>query len=241
MFRNEAAVETAFETAVADLLNRYCYECTLRDIELYRAAVTHRTSSKRITDNYERLEFLGDALANMIITDYLFLRYASANEGFLTTLRTRLVNGMMMCDLFSKTGLAPYVRMGHNSGKPSDAVLEDCFESFLAAMYIDQDRDIGKVRRWLIAFLEDNVDFSNIVSINNNFKDALVKEFKSIYNYYPLFNDSCDGSSKYKCQVLTKEGMVLGGATGHSRKTAQLNACKKALEYIQSSKSRTSS
>lgn len=226
----------SIQSSIDDLLDRHVPGLKARDHALFASALTHR-SAKRAT-NYERLEFLGDSVLGLIVTDYLFQRYPEAREGFLTTLRTRLVNGAMLARLFAHTGLAAHVRHASiESANLGRAVQEDCFEAFLGALYLDNDGDLGIVRRWLVDFLEEHVDFSEIVSINNNHRDAFVREYSKRFNQVPVFSDEeikkrPDGKPVYVAVARTKEGVVLARGTGASRKAAQNDAAKRALDRV---------
>ena len=232
--------DETFQKGIDDLLGKHCPGLRARDRSLYSKALTHR--SAKHASNYERLEFLGDSVLGLIVTDYLFQRYPEAREGFLTTLRTRIVNGAMLAKLFAYTGLAGLVVRKEPSSSSTElgrAVQEDCFEAFLGALYLDNGGDLGVAKRWLVHFLEEHVDFSDIVSINNNHRDALVREYAKKMNQVPVFSDEeikkrPDGKLEYVVVARTKEGVVLARGTGASRKAAQNDAAKRALDHLRS-------
>jgi len=138
--------------------------CIINNINIYRRAFVHKSYCTRKNENYldgnlkcpdecmplqeesnERLEFLGDSILNLIVASYLFERYPGVNEGFLTTMRTKLVNGKMLAFLSGQINLGNFVIMSQqiegNDGRKNKNILEDTFEAFIAAIYLDFDQD----------------------------------------------------------------------------------------------------
>jgi ribonuclease III len=215
----------AAEEAIRALLRGRGLEPTRFD--LYAAALTPRSANA--AQNYERLEFLGDSVLGLAVAEYLYARYPDAREGFLATMKTRLVNGAMLARLFCHTGLLEHVQVA-----ASAAVKEDCFEALLGAMYLD----IGfePTRAWLIAFLEEHVDFGDLVAVNNNVRDAFVNAHKKRYGSAPVFSDDEIASGappdrRYRAIVRSKEGVLLARGAGPTRKAAHLDAAGRALEH----------
>jgi len=227
----------------------------VRDINVYRRALTHKSYCTRKNENfvqanaghppdclplqedsYERHEFLGDAVLNLTVADYLSARYPEENEGFLTRMRTRLVNGNMLADLCAKTELPRFVIMSRqveeNDGRRNKKILEDCFEAFLGALFSDVGFDVA--RGWLVGFLEQNVDFPELVKHHNNYKDSLSKYFQHALGCMPRFVEvpQPPHSAADVCVcVKDREGVVVGRGSGTTRKTAEVEASRTALEY----------
>jgi len=203
------------ETDLYALLNSYGGEgAKVNDINTFRKAFTHRSYCTRKNDNFvegnaecprdclplqeesgERLEFLGDAVLNLVVADYLFQRYPGENEGFLTKMRSKLVNGEMLKDLCLIAGLDVHVcvskQIEEAGGRRAKNVLEDCFEAFLGAMFVDAGKDARgykTVYEWMVEFLETNVDFVDLVAQHSSFKDMLTKYFQYTFNSVPRFD-----------------------------------------------------
>lgn len=206
------------------LLSAYDPEYRVHDINIYRRALTHKSYCTRKNENFlegntrcpedciplqeesnERLEFLGDAVINLIVGSYLFERFPDDNEGFLTKMRTKLVNGNMLAWMCKMTGLPKYViisrQIEDNCGRQNKRVLEDCFEAFIGAMFIDAGTS-GYVacERWFVAFMERHVDFADLVMQHNSYKDSLSKYFQHTFHCMPRF-----------CEVDTGGGGAGGG------------------------------
>ena len=231
----------------------------VRDINLYRKAMTHRSYCTRKNENFiegnvhcpdgciplqeesnERLEYLGDAVLNLIVAGYLYDRFPDDNEGFLTKMRTKLVNGGMLAQLCGLCGLATWIivskQVEENAGRSHNKILEDTFEAFLGAMYLDQGYE--HVRTWLINFIEGNVDFTELIKQQTNYKDMLAKYFQHSFNCLPRFVDvtassSVDGGGARSCTVCIKnrDDVIIGTARAANKKLAENEAAKRALEF----------
>ena len=177
------------------------------DLNLYRNAMVHRSYCTRKNENllngnvscpsnciplqeesFERLEFLGDAVINLIIGKYLFERYPDENEGFLTKLRTKLVNGIMLANFCVFAKIPPYIliskQIEESAGRSNKKLLEDCFEAFVGAMFMDLSACSACsaypiVEMWIIALLEQNIDLTDLINTN---KDIFIKYYQHNYN-----------------------------------------------------------
>lgn len=244
-----------------DLLKRYNHRFPVRDANTFRKAFTHRSYCTRKNENFlegntgcpegclplqeessERLEFLGDAVLNLVVAEYLFERYPDENEGFLTRMRTKLVNGVMLAELSRVAGLHHHIliskQIEEHGGRSSKNVLEDAFEAFIGAMFVDAGKDdVGYVAasEWLVAFLEHNIDFSALVATPNNHKDTLSRYFQHAFNCAPRFVDvEGGGTSAGSCTVCvkTRDDLVVGTGVGVNKKAAENEAARRALLYF---------
>lgn len=250
------------ESSLETLLTQYNPKATFKDINIYRNAFVHKSYCTRKNENFangntqcppnclplqeesnERLEFLGDAVLNLVIGSYLFTRYPDESEGFLTRMRTKLVNGTMLAELCKYANLQSFIiiskQIEENQGRLNKKILEDSFEAFLGAMYKDaanlgQD-PIDNVSTWVINLIEENLDFSELILANNNHKDTFLKYFQHLYNYLPKFYElSCDTlphGKQYRMAIKDRQGAVLSTGVGMSKKEAENDAAFKALKY----------
>lgn len=116
-------------------------------------------------ESYERLEFLGDSIIGAVISMYLFERYPDKdNQGVLSTFRSRLVNGQTLAYLCSKTLIPKFAIVSHQihkKGSLSSKILEDVFEAFMGALYVDTC-SLDKCYIWLTTLIEKYIDFSSL-------------------------------------------------------------------------------
>ena len=112
------------------------------NVSLYQGAFIHK-SVLRFVDrfSYERLEFLGDSILNLIVAKFIYTKYQDKEEGFLTRIRTKLVNGKTLAYLANKIELNKFLILSKNiehiGGSNNDRILEDVFEAFLCSMFQD--------------------------------------------------------------------------------------------------------
>jgi dsRNA-specific ribonuclease len=246
----------------------------INNINLYRNAFVHRsyctmknedfrTGNERCPDNclplqemsYERLEFIGDAVLGMVTACYLYQRYPDQAEGFLSKMRTRLVNGKMLGYLSEKIGFPKFVMLSKQveeiQGRTNYKINEDVFEAFIGAIYMDfnnEDPVAWKgsflplsgpgyyiAEKWIIHIFELYLDFAELIQIRNNFKDMLSQHMQHTYQDSPRFYEMSIHSENnvkvFTYSVKDKSGMVLGTATGYSKKEAENNAAKEALLF----------
>jgi dsRNA-specific ribonuclease len=142
--------------------------------------------------NNERFEFLGDRVIDLIVTDYLFDKFFDKAEGFLTTLKSRIVKTEALCKLakelnFHKNILISCHIEKINGRLCSDSLMENLFEAFIGVLYKDQNCNIDIVRKFLLAVIEKHVDIYKIIDNNDNFKDILMRYLHSIKMNVPIY------------------------------------------------------
>lgn len=130
-------------------------------IGLYIAALSHRSIKEKATDNNERLEYLGDAILGGIIADYLFMKYPYKGEGFLTEMRSKMVNRQMLNDIAIRMGFKKITSYNKQDGSlKSSQIFGNALEALVGAIYID--RGYAATKKWVFKkiiiphlFLED--------------------------------------------------------------------------------------
>jgi ribonuclease-3 len=236
---------------VLSILSEYLDNPVINDINIYRKAFVHRSYCTRKNENFingnsscpsdclplqeesnERLEFLGDAIVNLTVGRYLYDRYPDENEGFMTKIRTKLVNGTMLSNFASIIRLDRFIMISkqieENEGRTSTKIMEDVFEAFVGAMLNDV-KDYAVVEEWLINLIEGNIDFSELIRKNTNYKDSLIKHFQYNHNMCPKFYEmsvetTSSGCKKYTICVKGVDDEILGIGSGASKKYAENDA-----------------
>lgn len=252
---NQSNVLISKET-VTFLLTRYGIDTPINDYGLFCNAFVHKSYCTRKNENFvngnvlcplsclplqeesnERLEFLGDAVLNLATARYLFERYPEENEGFLTKMRSKLVNGTMLADLAMKLEFNKNVliskQIEDGNGRTNKRILEDCFEAFLGAILLNFGFD--ETYEWIINMFEDIVDFADLLATNTNYKDQILKYFQYTFNYVPKFlemnSDNSNGSKVYRVCLQNKEGETIAIGIGPNKKVAENDCAFKALHY----------
>jgi len=140
-----------------------------KKLELYEAALVHRSASFTLPDgkkiNNERLEYLGDAVINSILSDYLFEKYSDADEGFMTKVRSRIVNRDVLNQIAASLGIDNILICNLNSAHPKKNLFGDAVEALIGAVFLD--KGFKKTKKIFIKFkkvLDENRTFIQITS-----------------------------------------------------------------------------
>lgn len=213
---------------------------SFRKKEMLKTALTHSSYSnelraKKISVSCnERLEFLGDSVLSIIVSEYLFKENRYLPEGELTKLRKELVCGRSLADLARGVGLGNYLLLGNgeekNGGRENDKILENAFEALLAAMYLDAESNGKKV---VSDFLMPRVKAKiKEIGHGSDFKTALqqfVQQTEGDFLEYAVVAESGPDHNKVYTVEARLNSNVIGRGTGRTKKEAEQNAAKEGL------------
>ncbi|MEO7167686.1 MAG: ribonuclease III [Spartobacteria bacterium] len=209
-----------------------------RNPELLAEALTHPSvgheKQRKHFDN-QRLEFLGDAVLQLVITEHLFARYHEAGEGRLTTRRSRLVSREALKVHAARLDLGSHLRMGRgeeaSGGRQRDSTLGDAFEALLGAIYLDSD--LETIRRFILEEMRDDLERLEEEPLEVNPKGQLQELLQAISprspGYAVLSQEGREHERTFSVQVVW-EGLVLGEGSGRSKKQAESAAALAALK-----------
>lgn len=149
----------------------------------------------------ERLEFLGDSVLNMVTAEYLFSKFPTKDEGFLTKLRTKLVRNTQLSYMGSKLGFNEWLLISNViekiNGRENPRLIEDVFESFIASLYKDQG--FYTTREFIFKCFDSYVDLNFLIENNDNYKDTLLRYFQLNEWSHPIYsNIKTEGSGPNK-------------------------------------------
>lgn len=234
------------ENDVKSILKKYDIEDNIVNLAIYQKAFIHKSYSRKdpselgenvvIADkpegalelfeyNNEVIEFLGDAVLGAVVARYLFERYNDQNEGFLTKMRSKLVNGEMLGNLARKMGFGELIIISRHiedkcNGRTNPNILEDSFEAFIGAMFLDFNEvdnynlldnfytGIGfqVCEKFLINVYEDLVNFTDLIMTNTNYKEQLGRYYNETFGHSVRYGElSVTGISterEYECCVF---------------------------------------
>lgn len=212
---------------------------TFKDEKFLRTALTHRSclNEPGITESYERLEFLGDAVLEMIISVYLFNKYPDKMEGYLTAARSATVRTESLSKISKDHGIDTFIIMskGEEStgGRNNPSILEDVIESLIGAIYCDGGLEAAN--QFFTNFVLPNAE--DIISEDKlkDSKSILQEKVQSKGFTSPLYKTNKesgpDHDKTFEVVVLINEKEITTGS-GKSKQEAEQNAAKKALELI---------
>ena len=209
------------------------------NIELYKLALIHRSASLFLPDgkpiNNERLEFLGDAILESVISDYLFIEYPEGNEGFLTQLRSRIVSRQTLNVLALQLGLDRYIVANNGGGNPAQKhIYGDAFEAMVGAIYLDKGYDF--VNRLLInSIIPRYIDLEELTGTETDFKSRLLEWGQKVKKQVVFETAESSRSSHNNPNFMTV--LMIGGeeegrGEGRSKKEAEQAAAHRVLESL---------
>lgn len=198
------------------------------NIDLYQRSFTHTSYSNEHENNesYERLEFLGDAVLELVISDYLY-KERHLEEGTMTKMRASYVCEAACATYAKKLGLEKFIRLGSGEVEANTTILADVFESFIGAMYLDQGLFFAKriVMEVIQEYIENKVDFLH--DYKSELQELVQTVRKSVV--YEIIDEKGPAHDKmFTCQVLV-DNIVMGTGIGSSKKAAEQEAAKMAL------------
>lgn len=198
------------------------------DINLYYAAFTHTSYSNENPSfkNYERLEFLGDAVLELIISDYLY-KERHLEEGKMTKMRATYVCESALARYATDLKFGEEIKLGSGEEEANNTILADVFEAFVAALYLDQGFDYTKkvVLGIITKYIEEGIDFLH--DYKSSLQELVQTVKKSVI--YEIIDEKGPAHNKtFTCQVKV-DGVVLGKGKGSSKKASEQEAAKDAL------------
>ena len=209
-----------------------------RDPRLLTEALTHPSvaheKQRKHFDN-QRLEFLGDAVLQLVVTEHLFARYGEAGEGRLTIQRARLVSRQALKVHAARLELGRHLLMGRgeeaSGGRQRDSTLGDAFEALLGAIYLDSD--LETTRRFILEKMRDDLARLEEEPLEINPKGQLQEILQAISprspNYELLAQVGREHEKTFSVRVVW-EDQVLGEGAGRSKKQAETAAALAALK-----------
>ena len=203
------------------------------NLELYETAFTHTSyANENKTVSYERLEYLGDAVLELIMSEYLY-KNTNNEEGVMTKLRSHYVCENALYEYSLRIGLNEYLKLGHgeeeSGGKYRKTIVTDIFESFLGAIYLDQGMDKAKefVSNLVFPIIEnEKLDFFD--DYKSKLQEMVQTGKKSLE--YELVNEEGPAHNRVFTVVVKIDNVVYGKGIAHSKKEAEQEAARDAIK-----------
>lgn len=207
--------------------------------KLLDQAFIHRSfineNAKTGLEHNERLEFLGDAVLELAVTEYLYKKYKEAPEGELTAYRAGLVNMYSLAKIASALGLNERMRLSKgeqrdDNSKARLSILADAYEALLGAIYLDQGMDIAKsfVYETLIPELSDIVKYRLYKDPKSNLQEHS-QEYMSVTPIYKILRESGPDHNKEFVAGVYLDDVLIAEGSGQSKHEAETSAAKEAL------------
>ena len=187
----------------------------------------------------ERLEFLGDSVLSVVVSEYLFEKFSSNPEGELTQRRALLVQSASLAAYSRSIGLGDHLYLGHgeekNRGRERQSTLENAFEALVAAIYLDAgENGLGAVRRFVLPivdkYLEENYDYKHIDAKTE--LQQLIQQAEGDFLEYVVIAERGPDHKKEFEVVARLNSNIIGRGKGNSKREAEQNAAKEALKLF---------
>jgi ribonuclease-3 len=224
-----------------EIQERIAYQ--FEDISLLERALTHKSFANeyRVSYHNERMEFLGDAVLNLTVSEYLMRACPNASEGELSKLRAAVVSEPALSSIARKIGLGSYILLGRGEeqtgGRGKDSLLANCLEALIASIYLDTGKEPAAA--FVIRFFEDMIKeictSRGILDNKTELQELCQERLKQLPEYKTVSETGPDHQKQFEVEVWIK-GRLSGRGIGRSKKEAEQRAAKEALEKLTASK-----
>ena len=207
---------------------------TPNHLPYYQLALMHRSKIEELAHNNERLEFLGDAILGSIVAEYLFKKYPTQPEGYLTEMRSRIVRRETLNNVALRMGLNKLVQYNQNDrGLSRSHIFGTALEALIGAVYLDQG--FTRTRSFILKqVIKPYIDIELLESTDTNFKNKLLSwaQKNSFVLTFDTIEEKVEGSRKIFTIGVMLDGDMVATGSGYNKKEAGQVAAQKALEKL---------
>ncbi len=200
----------------------------------YQLALMHRSKIEELSNNNERLEFLGDAILGSIVAEYLFKKYPLQPEGYLTEIRSRIVRRETLNNVALRMGLNKLVQYNQNDrGLSRSHIFGNALEALIGAVYLD--KGFARTRVFILQqVIKPYIDLGHIESTDTNYKNQLLSWAQKAGHTlsFETLNEKTEGSRKIFTVAVVLNGKNLATGNGYNKKEAGQVAAQRALEQL---------
>ena len=208
---------------------------TFKNKDLLTHDLTHKSCKKPY--NNERLEFLGDAVLDLIVGEYLYIKFPTANEGNLSKIRASIVNEKGFMRLANEISLGKYIMISNaeenNSGRNKPSILSNAFEALMGAVYLEEG--LETVRRITVEMMERVYPKIDLMTLFSDYKTSLQELTQARFGVTPEYimvgSTGPDHKKEFTVEVFVNKKSY-AKATGPSKKEAEQEAAKITLEIL---------
>ena len=204
------------------------------NLKLYEIALSHRSIKEGLVDNNERLEYLGDAVLSSIVADYLFKRYATKGEGFLTEMRSKMVNRQQLNDIAIKMGFKQLMNYNKSDNiLRNSQIFGNTLEAVIGAIYLD--KGYIKTQKWVLKqIVMPHMFVESLEGIDINLKNKLIgwatKNGKNLL--YDVAEEKREGTRRVFTINVVVDGEIVSAGKALNKKDASMIATQFAIEKL---------
>lgn len=235
LFRSESAEDKKFKESIAHVIGDRPSNLGVYQLAFRHTSASRETAIKGFRESNERLEYLGDAVLGMVVAEFLFTKYPYKDEGFLTEIRSRIVNRESLNQISRKLGLDNLIEYdGNRKGmSPRSSMYGDALEAFVGAIYLD--KGFRFTRTFIISKLITHYDLDSIIQNNANFKSLIIewaqREGKEI-RFEILEERGTRHHREFISQILVDDEPFATG-NGFTKKKAEQSASEHACALLE--------
>jgi len=193
----------------------------------------------------EEMEFVGDSILGNIVALYVYDRYPGEGEGFMTKLKTRIVNNKTLGEIARKMGFSQWMIISRHveevcNGRNNLRMLGSMLEAWIGAMYFHEGKGghgFEMCQKWFIKIIEKYIDFAQLITDDNNFKDQLLRFYQSRWHQPPKYKEveviGPPHDRTFTMGVLDINGGIIATYTARNKKVAEQEASRLALERLE--------
>ncbi|PSK94129.1 ribonuclease III [Taibaiella chishuiensis] len=201
----------------------------------YVSAITHRSQSDLVATNNERLEYLGDAFIGSIVGEYLFKKYPTRDEGYLTEMRSKIVSRQSLNEIALRMGMQKIVRFNKNDKMLRRShIFGNALEALVGAVYLDVGFE--KTRKFILKrILATYIDMEELETTEYNFKNKLYTwaQRKGKHIEFITVSEKIEAGRKIFTVGIEADGQTIMTASGYTKKEAGQLAAQRALEKLE--------
>ena len=224
------------DAVIAEVEKKICYE--FEDKDLLKCALTHSSFINELKvnkwENYQRLEFLGDAVLELISSEFLFHGNANMSEGKMSKVRASMVCEQALSFCARKIALGQYILLGkgeeNGGGRERNSILSDVFEAIIGAIYLDGG--IEEAKKFVHKFVLDDVEENQLFVDSKSILQETIQADSSKTMYYKLIAESGPEHDKNFDVAVYINEECYATASGHNKKDAEQKAAYLALKKL---------
>lgn len=218
-----------------DILNKF--NIIAKNKSLYERAFTHSSyiHEHEECEDYERIEYVGDAVLDLAVADLIYKNHPLLDQGLMSKLRAQIVCGKNLAKYAREYDFGSHIRLGHgeyvSGGENSDKILEDVFEAFIGAYYLDYNYESAYelVKKIM---LDDiiNFDLESVTDYKSKLQEAVQSDRRGTVTYRVVKEIGNAQNKIFEVEAILYDNYVLGYGRGSSKKKAEQEAARDALQ-----------
>lgn len=215
------------------------FHIKVKNEQYYLEALTHSSYAHEVNTpiykDYQKLEFVGDAVFQLVAAELVYKKYPSMQEGELTKLRSKLVRTESFAKLGRELDIHNMMYLGHGEEKDrgqKDKIIEDVVEAFIGALFVDLGYNKARLvaRNWLNKILNE-IDQEDVEDYKSKLQELIQSDSREPLKYELLYTEGKDNNKIFYYRV-SHDNVILGEGKGRSKKQAEQHAAKEALSKL---------